>query len=137
MDLLLVKAVSPVLNDCLIHVILFQSLRTDSSLLTSTGGGGGGGYATTGATTGVGDFASDAVDECGLRFLILLRHHTTILKSLTPKQRASMEQAVSRIYIFKMHVIVVVLLNRHLLVLDGGCECPDRGLNFPRMSKFM
>jgi len=57
------------------------------------GGGGGGGYATTGAT-GVGDFASDSVDECGLRYLILLRHHTAIMKSLSLKQRSVLQNQV-------------------------------------------
>eukprot|EP00111_Clytia_hemisphaerica_P015793 TCONS_00046632-protein len=67
----------------------YRTEASASSYLAS--GGGGGGYATTGAT-GVGDFASDSVDECGLRFLILLRHHTTVLKSVSPKQRATLEQ---------------------------------------------
>ena len=58
-------------------------------------GGGGGGYATTGSIGATAGSGGDAVDECGLRFLLAMRHHTCLMRSLPPKHRAALEEKVS------------------------------------------
>ena len=58
-------------------------------------GGGGGGYATTGSIGATAGSGGDAVDECGLRFLLAMRHHTCLMRSLPPKHRAVLEEKVS------------------------------------------
>ena len=58
-------------------------------------GGGGGGYATTGSIGATAGSGGDAVDECGLRFLLAMRHHTCLMRSLPPKHRAILEEKVS------------------------------------------
>ncbi|KAJ7385422.1 hypothetical protein OS493_016506 [Desmophyllum pertusum] len=55
-------------------------------------GGGGGGYATTGSIGATAGSGGDAVDECGLRFLLAMRHHTCLMRSLPPKHRAVLEE---------------------------------------------
>ncbi|XP_068740234.1 dmX-like protein 2 [Montipora capricornis] len=55
-------------------------------------GGGGGGYATTGSIGATAGSGGDAVDECGLRFLLAMRHHTCLMRSLPPKHRAILEE---------------------------------------------
>ncbi|KAK3717892.1 hypothetical protein QZH41_014895, partial [Actinostola sp. cb2023] len=55
-------------------------------------GGGGGGYATTGSIGASAGSGGDAVDDCGLRFLLAMRHHTCLLRSLPPIQRAVVEE---------------------------------------------
>ena len=57
-------------------------------------GGGGGGYATTGSIGATAGSGGDAVDECGLRFLLAMRHHTCLMRSLPPKHRAILEEKV-------------------------------------------
>ena len=57
-------------------------------------GGGGGGYATTGSIGATEGSGGDAVDECGLRFLLAMRHHTCLLRSLPLVPRAKLEQKV-------------------------------------------
>ena len=57
-------------------------------------GGGGGGYATTGSIGATAGSGGDAVDECGLRFLLAMRHHTCLMRSLPPKHRAVLEERV-------------------------------------------
>ena len=57
-------------------------------------GGGGGGYATTGSIGATAGSGGDAVDECGLRFLLAMRHHTCLMRSLPPKHRAVLEEKV-------------------------------------------
>ena len=58
-------------------------------------GGGGGGYATTGSIGATAGSGGDAVDECGLRFLLAMRHHTCLMRSLPPVHRAALEEKVS------------------------------------------
>lgn len=58
-------------------------------------GGGGGGYATTGSIGATAGSGGDAVDECGLRFLLAMRHHTCLMRSLPPKHRAVLEEKVT------------------------------------------
>ncbi|EDO42278.1 predicted protein, partial [Nematostella vectensis] len=55
-------------------------------------GGGGGGYATTGSIGATAGSGGDVVDECGLRFLLALRHHTCLMRSLPLMQRAVLEE---------------------------------------------
>ena len=57
-------------------------------------GGEGGGYATTGSIGATAGSGGDAVDECGLRFLLAMRHHTCLMRSLPPKHRATLEEKV-------------------------------------------
>lgn len=57
-------------------------------------GGGGGGYATTGSIGATAGSGGDAVDECGLRFLLAMRHHTCLMRSLPAKHRAVLEEKV-------------------------------------------
>ncbi|XP_057307228.1 dmX-like protein 1 [Hydractinia symbiolongicarpus] len=64
-----------------------ESLDTGFSALS----GGGGGYATTGAT-GVGSFGSELIDDCGLRFLLSVRHHMALMKSLSQRLQAAMKE---------------------------------------------
>lgn len=63
-------------------------------------GGGGGGYATTGSIGATAGSGGDAVDECGLRFLLAMRHHTCLMRSLPPKHRAVLEEKVGRIFMY-------------------------------------
>jgi len=63
-------------------------------------GGGGGGYATTGSIGATAGSGGDAVDECGLRFLLAMRHHTCLMRSLPPKHRAVLEEKVSETGLF-------------------------------------
>ena len=55
---------------------------------------GGGGYATTGAIGATAGSGGDAVDDCGLKFLLAVRQHTTLLRSLPLGHRASLEVKV-------------------------------------------
>ena len=55
---------------------------------------GGGGYATTGAIGATAGSGGDVVDDCGLKFLLAVRQHTTLLRSLPPGHRASLEDKV-------------------------------------------
>lgn len=76
-------------------------------------GGGGGGYATTGSIGATAGSGGDAVDECGLRFLLAMRHHTCLMRSLPPKHRAVLEEKViwrwgqSRLGFFLVTLFVV------------------------------
>ena len=56
--------------------------------------GGGGGYATTGSIGATEGSGGDAVDECGLRFLLAMRHHTCLLRSLPLVPRSQLERKV-------------------------------------------
>ena len=58
-------------------------------------GRGGGGYATTGSVGATVGSGGDVVDECGLRFLLAMRHHTCLMRSLPPAHRAALEARVS------------------------------------------
>ena len=58
--------------------------------------GGGGGYATTGSIGATEGSGGDTVDECGLRFLLAMRHHTCLLSSLPLVPRSQLERKVSR-----------------------------------------
>ena len=55
---------------------------------------GGGGYATTGAIGATAGSGGDVVDDCGLKFLLAMRQHTTLLRSLPMGHRASLENKV-------------------------------------------
>ena len=55
---------------------------------------GGGGYATTGAIGATAGSGGDVVDDCGLKFLLAVRQHTTLLRSLPLGHRASLEDKV-------------------------------------------
>ena len=78
-------------------------------------GGGGGGYATTGSIGATAGSGGDAVDECGLRFLLAMRHHTCLMRSLPPKHRAVLEERVNSIY--------VSLLSSHMELVFLEKEC--------------
>lgn len=67
-------------------------------------GGGGGGYATTGSIGATAGSGGDAVDECGLRFLLAMRHHTCLMRSLPPKHRAVLEEKVSETGLSPRHI---------------------------------
>ena len=84
-------------------------------------GGGGGGYATTGSIGATAGSGGDAVDECGLRFLLAMRHHTCLMRSLPPKHRAVLEERVK----FTVYLTVQLaygtcfsLAEMHLLRVD-------------------
>lgn len=65
-----------------------------ATVLMGGPGGGGGGYATTGSIGATEGSGGDAVDDCGLRFLLAMRHHTCLLRSLPLAQRAQLERKV-------------------------------------------
>lgn len=67
-------------------------------------GGGGGGYATTGSIGATAGSGGDAVDECGLRFLLAMRHHTCLMRSLPPKHRSVLEEKVSETGLSPRHI---------------------------------
>eukprot|EP00794_Sanderia_malayensis_P010274 gene10274-11329_t len=64
-----------------------RETRTDEKLSHWVGGGG---YATTGAIGASAGSGGDVVDDCGLKFLLAMRHHTTLIRSLPLGQRASL-----------------------------------------------
>ena len=72
-------------------------------------GGGGGGYATTGSIGATAGSGGDAVDECGLRFLLAMRHHTCLMRSLPPKHRAVLEERVKFIVYLTVQLAYVFL----------------------------
>lgn len=74
-------------------------------------GGGGGGYATTGSIGATAGSGGDAVDECGLRFLLAMRHHTCLMRSLPPKHRAVLEEKVSETGL--LFTLISLLQRRH------------------------
>lgn len=84
-------------------------------------GGGGGGYATTGSIGATAGSGGDAVDECGLRFLLAMRHHTCLMRSLPPKHRAVLEERVKFIVYLTVQLAYgtcLSLAEMHLLRVD-------------------
>ena len=84
-------------------------------------GGGGGGYATTGSIGATAGSGGDAVDECGLRFLLAMRHHTCLMRSLPPKHRAVLEERVKFIVYLTFQLAYGTcfsLAEMHLLRVD-------------------
>ena len=76
-------------------MLICNIFPSDSGLSFLSGHGGG--YASTGAA-GVSSFGSDTVDDCGLRFLLLIRHHTALIKSVPPWQRTALQEKVRHCY---------------------------------------
>jgi len=76
-------------------------------------GGGGGGYATTGSIGASAGSGGDAVDDCGLRFLLAMRHHTCLIRSLPPLQRAVIEEKV--IFTSDLSVFMIYFLHSILI----------------------
>lgn len=88
-------------EDSVYNALIFNYfLRSSDESYSSIGGlmggpgGGGGGYATTGSIGATAGSGGDAVDECGLRFLLAMRHHTCLMRSLPAKHRAVLEEKV-------------------------------------------
>lgn len=79
---------------------MFIIFSTDDKLSHWAGGGG---YATTGSIGATAGSGGDAVDDCGLKFLLALRQHTTLLRSLPHGHRASLEDKVPTFYRFHVH----------------------------------
>lgn len=80
-------------------------------------GGGGGGYATTGSIGATAGSGGDAVDECGLRFLLAMRHHTCLMRSLPPKHRAVLEEKVSATGL--LPTLILPSPRKHCLLRSG------------------
>ena len=92
-------------------------------------GGGGGGYATTGSIGATAGSGGDAVDECGLRFLLAMRHHTCLMRSLPPKHRAVLEERV------KFIVYLTVQLAYGTCFFSGRNASSPSGRSFPKSKK--
>nr|XP_006818127.1 PREDICTED: Dmx-like 2 [Saccoglossus kowalevskii] len=64
------------------------STTTDGTVLGKEGAG----YASSGRLSTNNENAADALDECGLRFLLAMRHHNGLLRALPPRLRFQLQQ---------------------------------------------
>lgn len=60
-------------------------------------GGGGGGYVTIGSIGVIVGSGGDVVDECGLRFLFVMRYYICLMRLFLFKYRVVFEEKVSEI----------------------------------------